>query len=326
MSETRSPTPQSVASLDDWRQLISTSFVPLDVESDDKGDFTGALRTHDTGGVGWFWLSASAHTVTHYDVTANTGDAGRYKLSMIVSGTGLLIQNGREAVLRPGDMSIYDAGLPYTLAFDHHFESLVLMFPRSMIDLPVDAVRSVTAVPVKAGSTLGRIVCPALLAAGNDFDALTRPSSARLTRSLLDLVGTVCADEAGLRSHGDGIASSRLDKIQRHIEANLGNPSLSPATIARAHYISTRHLHNLFAETGVGVAEWIRTHRLEQCRRDLSDPYSNHLSIRKIGQRWGLTDPAHLSRLFKAQFGDSPREYRSHAIECVHQRLGGTGR
>lgn len=322
MSETRSSTPQSVASLDDWRQLISTSFVPLDVESDGKADFTGALRAYNTGGAGWFWLSASAHTVTHGDVAATSGDAGLYKLSVIVSGTGLLIQDGREAILRPGDMSIYDAGLPYTLAFDRDFESLVLMFPRAMIDVPVDAVRSVTAVPVTSGSTLGRIVCPALLAVGDDFDALRRPSSARLTRSLLDLVGTVVADEAGSRSHGDGIASSRLVKIHRHIEENLGNPSLAPVTIARAQYISTRHLHNLFAETGVGVAEWIRTRRLEQCRRDLSDPYSNHLSIREIGQRWGLIDPAHLSRLFRTQFGESPREYRSHATAGVHQLLG----
>ncbi|OPX10164.1 hypothetical protein B1790_13305 [Mycobacterium sp. AT1] len=312
-----------MTSLDDWRRLISTSFVPLDVESNDRGDFTGALRTHNTGGVGWFWLSASAHTVTHDEVAAAaSGDAGLYKLSVIVSGTGLLIQDGREAVLRPGDMSIYDAGLPYTLAFDHDFESLVLMFPRSMIDVPVDAVRSVTAVPVEAGSTLGRIVCPALLAVGSDFDALTRPSSARLTRSLLDLVGTICADEVGSRSDREGIASSRLAKIQHHIEANLGNPSLSPVTIARAQYISTRHLHNLFAETGVGVAEWIRTRRLEKCRRDLSDPYSTHVSIREIGQRWGLTDPAHLSRLFKAEYGVSPREYRSHATAGAHQLLG----
>jgi len=325
MSETSSSTLQLVASLDDWRQLISTSFVPLDVESDDTGDFTGALRACNTGGAGWFWLSAAPHTVTHDDVAATSGDAGLYKLSVIVSGTGLLIQDGREAVLRPGDMSIYDAGLPYTLAFDRDFESLVLMFPRSMIDVPVDAVRSVTAIPVKSGSTLGRIVCPALLAVGNDFDALRRPSSARLTRSLLDLVGTVFADEAGSRSHGDGIASNRLVKIQRHIEENLGNPSLSPVTIARAQYISTRHLHNLFAETGVGVAEWIRTRRLEKCRRDLSDPYSNHLSIREIGQRWGLADPAHLSRLFRTQFGDSPREYRSHATAGVRQLIGDTG-
>jgi AraC-like DNA-binding protein len=37
--------------------------------------------------------------------------------------------------------------------------------------------------------------------------------------------------------------------------------------------------------------------------------------VAAVGARWGYPDPAHFSRLFKASFGLSPRDYRaSHGL------------
>jgi AraC-like DNA-binding protein len=51
--------------------------------------------------------------------------------------------------------------------------------------------------------------------------------------------------------------------------------------------------------------------RLERCARDLLDPALAHEPIGEIAARWGITNPAHFSRLFRAQFGLSPSEYRA---------------
>src|SRR5476651_2640745 len=68
-----------------------------------------------------------------------------YKASLQVSGTGLLVQDGREAVLQPGDLAIYDTGRPYSLLFENDMRMLVLMFPREHLGLPPTAIRELTA-------------------------------------------------------------------------------------------------------------------------------------------------------------------------------------
>jgi AraC-like DNA-binding protein len=59
-----------------------------------------------------------------------------------------------------------------------------------------------------------------------------------------------------------------------------------------------------------GVAGWIRRRRLERCRRDLLDPALRAQPVGVIAARWGLTEPAHFSRLFRAAYGVPPVAYR----------------
>ena len=83
--------------------------------------------------------------------------------------------------------------------------------------------------------------------------------------------------------------------------------------------MSKRYLHRLFEEDGSTVSGWIRQLRLERCRRDLADPSRRDETVTSIGARWGLTNPAHLSRLFRDVFGVSPTEYR---VEHLHEDDG----
>jgi AraC-like DNA-binding protein len=80
--------------------------------------------------------------------------------------------------------------------------------------------------------------------------------------------------------------------------------------IAAAHHVSVRYLHKLFETEQSGVAAWIRQRRLERCRRDLLDPALRTQPVSAIAARWGLTEPAHFSRLFRAAYGMPLVEYR----------------
>ena len=48
-------------------------------------------------------------------------------------------------------------------------------------------------------------------------------------------------------------------------------------------------------------------------QRDLLDPELGHRTILAIASRWGLPVPQHFSRLFRAAYGCSPREFRRDA-------------
>ena len=94
------------------------------------------------------------------------------------------------------------------------------------------------------------------------------------------------------------------------IEGGLADPGLTPAAVARAHHVSLRSLYKLFDRERTSVAGLIRERRLERCRHDLLDPALAARPVSAIAARWGLVDPAHFSRLFRATYGIPPLEYR----------------
>ena len=82
--------------------------------------------------------------------------------------------------------------------------------------------------------------------------------------------------------------------------------------IARGCGVSTRYLHELFRDTGQTVRSWIRDQRLMACREALEDP-NNVETAAEIAYRWGFGDQTQFSRVFKAEFGVPPGEFRENA-------------
>lgn len=312
---------ESTIAFDRWRRLVSESFVPLVVERDRPGSFRGQLQGRQLQELAMMKVDAGAHTVlrTPELIAAQAargaatpdGPAGYYKLNLQVSGHGLLVQDGRETVLSPGDLAIYDTQRPYTLAFEQDFSTLVLMFPRQMTGLAEEDVGELTATTMGAGHRLCRAVAPFITQIGSMLPTLDGPIGHRLALNVVDLLSTVLADELYSRDQGAGSRQARvLRRIHHFIDAQLANPDLDPDMIATAHYMSTRALHQLFATTDRTVSRSIRERRLERCRHDLQDPLYQEVPVAGIGSRWGLPDPAHFSRLFRAEFGQSPTQYR----------------
>src|SRR5271168_542237 len=87
-------------------------------------------------------------------------------------------------------------------------------------------------------------------------------------------------------------------------------PDLTAARIAAKHHISVRHLYNILARSGISLGDWVRAHRLEECRHDLAKPEAKSVTIAFIAQRWGFADATNFGRAFKAAYGLSPREWR----------------
>ncbi|MFI8410875.1 helix-turn-helix domain-containing protein [Paeniglutamicibacter gangotriensis] len=298
-------------SFSQWRDMISSTFVPLEAEQVRSGPFTGRIGGRILQDVGIMRLEADAQTVRRSPALIARGGTGHYKLSLQLAGHGLLLQDGREAVLSPGDVAIYDTQRPYTLNFDSSFESLVLMFPQHLLGLSSEDVSELTAVSMGQGNRLAGAIAPFIASIAGQLPELKSPIGHRLAMNIVDLLSTLLADEIYSRpDSGTDNHARMLRRVQHHIEANLADPLLDPDAIAAAHHMATRTLHKIFSASSLTVAGWIRERRLEACRRDLADPLCAHVGIGQIGVRWGLIDAAHFSRIFRAAFGASPSNYR----------------
>lgn len=299
-------------SIDRFRTSVNESFVPLHIDCRAASSFHGSLRAAGSHGVSLTDLCAAPHVVTRTDELIARSPRPAYKVSIMLSGSGLLIQDGRETLLREGDLAIYDTSRPYTLGFEHDLRTMVLMFPHEALSLPSALVTQLTAVRISSDTGLGAIVTPFLTRLGVHLEDFAGASGARLARSAIDLVATLLTQELGLQSPTGPHAALRR-RVCAFIDAHLGEPDLNPQTIATAHYVSLRHLHDVFHETGSTVSGTIRARRLERCRDDLLDVASAHISVASVGARWGFPDAAHFSRTFKSAYGLSPSAYRPSA-------------
>ncbi len=296
---------------DAWRQLVTESFVPLDVENSSSGSFHGKMRSRTMGDVSAIEVSADGHAVLRKASLIRPSDGHYFKLSIMLAGSGLLIQDNREALLLPGDIAVYDTQRPYTLAFEEQFRCLVLMFSPQLMELPISAVGQLTAVKMGRDERLGKIISPFLGEIARNLDQFSNATGTRLAYNALDLVTTMFSEELDLsRGPATNPRAELMVRIRTYIDAHLGDADLNLGTVAAAHFISTRYLHNLFQDEGESAANWIRNRRLVRCRRDLKDPVHAHRSICAIAAKWGFSDAAHFSRLFRTAFGETPSNYR----------------
>lgn len=75
------------------------------------------------------------------------------------------------------------------------------------------------------------------------------------------------------------------------MQAHLADRDLTPASVARAHHISVRYLYAILARAGIGFGDWVRTQRLDACRRELSRVPPSSETIPALAHRWGFKSP-----------------------------------
>lgn len=295
-----------------WMATTSQLFVPLECVPHDRAAFRGRLRAGTVGPLHLCGVEASPHTVRRTPRLAASTGGDRYKLSLMLGGEALIVQDDREAVLRPGDFALYDCSRPYTVVGGDPFRMLVCVLGHDMIGLSREDVARITATRIAGGEGIAWAMAPFLrrladLAVRGEVDA----DHHRIVESVVDLVESMCDNLAGDHRGRAGVSRTELVlRIRAYIDAHLDDPRLSPTHIAEAHYISKRYLHKLFEAQGVSVSRWIRERRLERCRRDLRSPELAGETVTGIGVRWGLLDSAHFSRLFREKHGCTPSEYR----------------
>lgn len=295
---------------DHWKHLVAESFVPLAARTADVDGFRGQLRSRVLDRMSVVEVTATSHEVHRTPALIAQASERYFKLNLQLEGTGLLIQDNREALLRPGDLAIYDTNRPYTLAFEEEARMMVVMFPCDALSLPTDYVGQLAAVRMAGSTGLSGIVGQFIRQLSENLEVLSGPSGSRLAANALDLVSTLLHAEMDIAPDRMKPQALLAVSVREYIEANLSDPQLSPASIAAAHFISTRHLHNVFHESGTTVATWIRSQRLDGARRELRDPLHAGKPVGAVAARWGFLDAAHFSRTFRDAFGLSPSDWR----------------
>ncbi|TFV33325.1 hypothetical protein E4K10_31985 [Streptomyces sp. T1317-0309] len=85
-------------------------------------------------------MRANPATVHRTAKLARADDEPVVFISLQVSGESTVVQDGRGAVLRPGDIAFYDTRRPYTLLFDRGVDMHFFRVPVRDIALPDEVI------------------------------------------------------------------------------------------------------------------------------------------------------------------------------------------
>jgi AraC-like DNA-binding protein len=292
-----------------WSDVTARSYHPVAINSLASRPYAGRMARFELGTIWAFLVAADPNTVLRTPRGIAMGDPERLDFYVMRRGRCRISQDDRSSTLAPGDMSSLDSSRPYVMRAMEPFELISFSLPKVMLRAHADAVCKRTAVRIPGDSSLPSLMAPFLCGL---VDRLHHGEVAEhrddLSETVFGLLRALATDGAG---HGQAVPSTALrPRIKAWIEGHLDDPGIGPESIAAAHYISVRYLHKLFEPEGVSVSEWVRQKRLDHCQRDLLNPAFADQAIVTIASRWGLTNGAHFSRLFRAMYGCSPREYR----------------
>lgn len=310
---------QSAENLDTWADLLSRYFIPVEAHRGANEDdvtkttsrfFSGTLVGRRWGSKTMAQLSVNAHAVSRQGTLDGPDDSAHLKLAIQGSGRGIVMQDGKEAVLETGEFAFFDASRPYTVLFDDGSTSQIILFPRQLLNLPFDSADELSVMAFSQTNPLSRVVTRFSHECVDAMKYLSDPVPRRLVDNLIHLLGTVIANElySGGSDAGD---RHRKQQVMAYMEEHLDNPGLNPPTIAAAHFMSVRSLHQLFEHESQTIAETIRSLRLERCRMQLEDPSQDTVLLSSVAAQWGFADSAHFSRAFRQAYGATPSQWRA---------------
>ncbi|MDJ1137706.1 helix-turn-helix domain-containing protein [Streptomyces iconiensis] len=274
-------------------------------------DLSVRIGWETVGPIGICSARATALTIQRTPRLAREDEEPAVFLGLQLRGASLVVQNDRQALLRPGDFALYDTRTPYTLVFEEGVDQHFLRFPRSALALPERSLRDITAVTLGTDNPVARLASTYFSQLAVSEDLHEGRHAAAVAEPSIELLRAVVASQ--LRN--TDLARAPLEathglRVLEYIRAHLAEHDLSAARIAAAHGISVRHLYVVLARSGVSLGDWIRTRRLAECQRELADPAGRHRTVAAVGRGWGFADAAHFSRVFKQAYGLSPRAWR----------------
>lgn len=302
--------------LEYWCDAICETYVELECDAVGEDStiqpFFGELRIDDLASLQLSEVSSYGQLVKRTKRCIAKSNSDCFLISVQTKGSGVVLQDGRQAALQPGQFALYDSIRPYELQFTGPFSQTVLRIPRDLLVQRLPTAEWLTARTLNGHTGVGRVALGMLQEIADQNIQIPLPHSERLRDSLLDLMTLACADqEDGIPANVSSVQLVQLRSVQHFIDEHLAEVDLSPAKVAAAHRISVRYLNMLFSNASSTASKWIWKRRLEFARADLSDPRRTSQTISEIAYRWGFNDVSHFSRAFRKEFQMTPKDFRA---------------
>jgi len=300
----------------DWlREVICREYTQVEITSPAHVGLSQHLTIYPWGNLQLSTIRSSAISLERLPSEPHLNSQDAYFAVMLLSGDYVLEQNGREVLLQPGDMTLYDATRPHRIHCPGEFTKLILAIPRNVLRDRVAGIDHCTARHIPGTKGIGFVASSFLRLYATHAGQLQAHEFSTLSDHALDLLALAVTSVRPVDVNLSRSRAASINGIKTFIEQHLRDVHLDTSMITRYAGLSARYINNLFEDEGTSLMRYVWKRRLENCRKDMLNPvYASH-RLTEIAFRWGFNDAAHFSRAFKQQFGCSPREFRRVQIQ-----------
>jgi AraC family transcriptional activator of tynA and feaB len=304
--------------IDAWSEILAGTVVPFDVRpsANTAGGFRGVVELRRFGDLALVDCAFSP-CVAHRGkdlVDGGSNGARQGPLGVQLMQQGVEVSRDRrrgKVTISPGQVLLWDSRRTVEVEALQPVRKRVLVLPQEVALSCCPRLAEQPALPPIDGTAAGRLLVRYINSLAFELASLDEPARAAASNATIELLRA--AIEPVLPDSRDAMRSAMREDIRHHVRRHLQDPRLGPASIAQAYSISVRALHGLFEEVDESVAGLVRSERLTRCMQDLQRPGGG--SVTDIAFRWGFSDSAHFSRVFKRAFGVTPSAVRRAAVE-----------
>jgi AraC-like DNA-binding protein len=234
-----------------------------------------------------------------------------FRFTLLLGGRLLCRSMSPASVKTPGDLFFYDVAQVNDCTVEAG-DVISMVVPRYLLPSHAALLHGHTLT-----SGIGRLLGDHLLSLFRNLPALRQQEIPHIVQStLLLMAASVSPTVEAMREASGPISSALLERIRHYIDLHLLERDLTPDRICREIGLSRAKLYQLFEEEG-GVMRQIRRRRLRHAYHVLGDPQRQHVRIAEIAWAHGFPDEKHFYRLFKAEFGHTPKETAEHCSSPV---------
>ncbi len=307
---------ERVTTFGKWKDFVHDNFPWLEHRNHSAGSFDAEVSAHRFGSGELSTIRANACEVIRTRHLAEVAEGGHIKLMWQIQGSVHFEQDSRRCVLEAGQATVCDTARPYRIGLADGAQFAVFMLPHQacpgwqQISERICGVRLPEGAAIRAAlGSLMALTSMGQQSQGEDISTVIQAIQSMITSALHR-----CASAQGVSTS----QNPKIAKAQRYILDHIANPALSANELASTLCMSRRSLYMLFKECDLTPARLIQSLRLEQSMKALADAAQQGRKITDVAFDNGFSDYATFSRLFKAEYGVTPSEFRIKARRATH--------
>lgn len=297
---------------DAWHESISVIFETAPLERSKRDGFRAMVRAYHLGSLVVSQVDFEGQRFLRDKRRAAADGLDHYLVQLYATGGLVGTADGRDRVLRGGDVQILDLSQP-TATEAKASGTIAIVVPRDVLREALPTAVDLHGLVLRGDSGTGGLLTDYMRSLAARAATIKATDAARVAQATTGMIAACFHSTAETVGRArTSIEMTMLERIQRHIAANLGSSPLHAEALSHLFRISRTQLYRLFEPLG-GVANYIQEQRLARAYAELGNPAHDHRRIYDIAYGLGFSSEAHFSRVFRSVFGISPSDARGRA-------------